>query len=59
MFSIFFQLGKSDNMVLYLMKDVEKDKHKVFFDNLFASNELMIQLKYRGKFAIGTLLTDR
>ena len=42
-------------MVLHLIKDLEKDKHKVFFDNLFVSPELMIQLRHQGIFAVGTL----
>ena len=45
----------SDNVVLHLIKDLEKDKHKVFFDNLFVSPELMIQLRHQGVFAVRTL----
>ena len=46
-------------MVLCLTRDLEKDKHKVFFDNLFVSPELMIQLRHQGIFTVGTLRSDR
>ena len=54
-----YQFGESENVVLRLTKDLEKDKHKVFFDNLFASPEFMIQLRHQGIFAVGTLRSDR
>ena len=54
-----YQFGESKNVVLRLMKDLEKDKHNVFFDNLFTSSELMIQLRHQGIFAVGTLRSDR
>ena len=52
---LLYQFSESDNVVLHLIKDLEKDKHKVFFDNLFVSPELMIQLRHQGIFAVGTL----
>ena len=45
--------------MLRLTKDLEKDKHKVSFDYLFASPELMIHLRQKGIFAVGTLRSDR
>ena len=56
---LLYQFGESKNVVLRLTKDLEKDKHKVFFDNLFMSPELIIQLKHQGIFAVGTLRSDR
>ena len=38
-----FTLGESENVVLHLTNVLEQNKHKVFFDNLFASPELLIQ----------------
>ena len=47
--------GKSENMVLCLANELSPKKHKIFFDNLFASSELLIQLKSMGIYSLGTL----
>ena len=46
-------------MVLRLASELRPKKHKIFFDNLFASPELLVQLKPIDIYAIGTLRQDR
>ena len=46
-------------VILRLTKNVEPSKHKVFFDNLFSTPELMEYLKKRGVYAVATLRADR
>ena len=49
------KLGESEFVVLRLRKDLVEGKHKVFFDNLFASPELMKYLLSQGIYAVATL----
>ena len=53
------RFGESENVVLRLTSELSPKKHKLFFDNLFASPELLIQLKSMDIYAIGTLRQDR
>ena len=53
------EYGKMECVVLRLMHSLEPGKHYAFFDNLFASPDVMIYLKARGIFAIATLRADR
>ena len=51
--------GKSENVVLRLTSEFGPKKHKIFFDNLFVSPELLIQLKSMDIFVIGPLHQNR
>ena len=53
------EFGKVENVVLRLTRDFQPGKHYAFFDNLFASPDLMMELKTQGIFAIGTLRANR
>ena len=57
--NLLFKFGESENVVLRLTRILDMNRHKVFFNNLFTSPELMIQLKHQGIFAVGTLRADR
>ena len=46
-------------VVLRLTDQLESGKHKIFFDNLFGTPELLTYLKTRGIFAVSTLRNDR
>ena len=56
---LLYEFGESENVVLRLTSGLEKDVHKIFFDNLFTSPEVMIQLRQQGILAVGTLRADR
>ena len=56
---LLYDFGESENVVLRLTAGLEKNKHKVFFDNLFSSPRVMIQPRQQGIFAVGTLKADR
>ena len=45
-------------LVLYLTSELNPKKYKIFFDKLFASLELLIQLKSMDIYVIGTLSED-
>ena len=47
--------GKNKNVVLHLTREFSPKKYKIFFDNLFTSLELLIQLKSMDMCVIGTL----
>ncbi len=51
--------GESEYVVLRLTQDLQSKKHKVFFDNLSTSRELLIQLKSSSIFAVRTQRKDR
>ena len=51
--------GESENVALRLTNELEPNKHNVFFDNLFASPELLIHLKTCDIFAVGPLRQHR
>ena len=51
--------GESENVVLHLTSELSLKKHEIFFANLFASPELLIQQKSMDIYAIGTLRQDR
>ena len=53
------EFGEMENVVLRLTRDLQPGKHYAFFDNLFASPDLMMELKTQGIFAIGTLRANR
>ena len=50
--------GKNKNVVLHLTREFSPKKYKIFFDNLFTSLELLIQLKSMDMYVIGTLRQD-
>ena len=50
--------GENKNMVLHLTRELSLKEYKILFDNLFASLELLIQLKSMDIYAIGTLRQD-
>lgn len=52
-------VGASGYVVLRLCKDVQKNKHKLFFDNYFCSPELVHYLSSQGIWSIGTLNATR
>ena len=52
------EYGEMECVILRLTHSLEPGKHYVFFDNLFASSDVMIYLKARGIFAIATLRAD-
>ena len=45
--------------VMRLTHNLEAGKHHVFFDNLFPSPDLMVYLKSRGIYSVGTSRADR
>ena len=51
--------GESENVVMRLVNNLQPREHKVFFDNVFTSAELMLQLKDQAMFAVGTFPQDR
>ena len=51
--------GKSEDVVARLISELGPKKHKILFDNLFTSPELLIQLKSMDIHATGTLRQDR
>ena len=52
-------VGESGFVVLRLCKDLQKNKHKLFFDNYFCCPELLDYLSSKGIWAIGTLNKTR
>ena len=50
--------GKNKNVVFHLTSELSPKKYRIFFDNLFASLELLIQLKSFVIYVIGTLRQD-
>ena len=50
--------GENKNVVLHLTSELNLKKYKTFFDKLFASLELLIQLKSMDIYVIGTLSED-
>ena len=53
------KLGESSNVILRLTQDLEKKKHRVFFDNFFSCPELLVFLKSQDIFAVATLKSNR
>ena len=53
------RLRESEFVVLCLCKDLVEGKHKVFFNNLFASPELIKYLLSQGIYAVATLRANR
>jgi hypothetical protein len=51
--------GESEHVVLRLSKDLERNRHQLFFDNFFSSPELLVYLMSQGIFAVATLRRDR
>ena len=52
-------LGESEYPVLRLCETLEPAKHKIFFDNLFSSPELMKYMMEKRMYAVATLRLDR
>ena len=53
------RFGESENVVLRLTSELSPKKHEIFFANLVASPELLIQQKSMDIYVIGTLRQDR
>ncbi|CAB4042187.1 Hypothetical predicted protein [Paramuricea clavata] len=53
------EFGESENVVLRLSKELEKNRHQLFFDNYFSSPKLLVNLMSRGILAVATLRSDR
>ena len=51
--------GEYEYVILRLSENLEANKHKLFSDNLFSSPELMVYLRSKGIFAVGTFCADR
>ena len=54
-----YVFGERENVVLRFVNNLQSKEHEVFFDNLFTSPELLLQLKDQVIFAVGTLCQDR
>ena len=52
-------LGESEYVVLRLCETLEPAKHKIFFDNLFSSPQLMKYMMEKRMYAVATLRLDR
>lgn len=52
-------LGESEFVVLRLVHDLPPYSHKIFFDNYFASPELLVHLHGTGHYAVCTLRANR
>ena len=52
-------IGESGYVVARLTQSLDRGKHKVFFDNYFASPDLLAYLKEKGIFALSTLRPNR
>ena len=50
--------GENKTVVLYLTSELNPKKYKIFVDKLFASLDLLIQLKSMDIYVIGTLSED-
>ena len=53
------EYGEMECVILRLTQVLEPGKHYAFFDNLFASPEVMMHLKDRDIFPVATLRADR
>ena len=53
------RLGESEFVVLHMCNGLVTGKHKVFFDNLFSSPELMKYLLSKGIYGVATLRANR
>ena len=52
-------IGESGYVVARLTQSLDRGKHKVYFDNYFASPDLLVYLKEKGIFALSTLRPNR
>lgn len=52
-------MGESEYVVLRLCNELQSGHHKIFFDNLFSSSELMTYLMERELYAVATLRANR
>ena len=52
-------LGETENVVLRLSNDLEDGQHKLFFDNLISSPELLEFLKTKEQQSVATLRANR
>lgn len=52
-------LGLGASVVLHLTKNIEKNRHNIYFDNFFTTFQLLEILQKKQIFAIGTIRTNR